>query len=171
MGYVKTAVLGLRPWTRLECSRLISEASERATDMDSVPEAARLYAALSEEFAHEAEIMSGESNSQFQLESVYQRSLGTSGQPLTDNQHFGQTVLNDYGRPFQQGFNTISGASGWATMGPFTFYARGEYQYAPSAAALPQSVLNYIASADFLPPSPPTTPIPAVSRARLIDAY
>ncbi len=26
MGYMKTAMLGIRPWTRLECARLVSEA-------------------------------------------------------------------------------------------------------------------------------------------------
>jgi Capsule assembly protein Wzi len=171
MGYVKTAILGLRPWTRLECARLVNEASDLQADTDSPPEVQQLYAELSEEFAHEFEMMNGESNFHVQLESVYQRSLGITGKPLTDNQHFGQTLLNDYGRPFEEGFNTLSGASGWATAGPFVVYARSEYQYAPSSPALPQTALNFIAAVDTLPPNPPTTPISATSRVRALDAY
>jgi hypothetical protein len=171
MGYVKTAILGLRPWTRLECARLVDEASDLQAGTDSPPEVQQLYAELSEEFAHEFEMMSGESNSHVQLESVYQRSLGVTGKPLTDNQHFGQTLLNDYGRPFEEGFNTVAGASGWATAGPFVVYARSEYQYAPSSPALPQTALNFIAAVDTLPPNPPVTPIPATSRVRALDAY
>src|SRR4029077_2921915 len=29
LGYVQTAYLGMRPWTRMECARLLGEASER----------------------------------------------------------------------------------------------------------------------------------------------
>ena len=171
MGYVKTSIVGLRPWTRIECARLVSEASERQADTDSPAEVQQLYAGLSEEFAREFDIVSGESNSHVQLESVYQRSLGISGKPLTDNQHFGQTVLNDYGRPFQEGFNTVAGTSGWGTAGPFVIYARGEYQYSPSSPALPQNALDFIATVDTLPPNPPATPIQATNRFRVLDAY
>ena len=97
--------------------------------------------------------------------------MGISGKPLTDNQHFGQTLLNDYGRPFEQGFNTFAGASGWATAGPFVLYARGEYQYAPSSSALPQTALDFIASVDTLPPNPPSIPVPTTNRFRVLDAY
>jgi membrane-associated phospholipid phosphatase len=171
MGYVNKAVLGLRPWTRIECARLVSEASERQADTDAPPEVQQLYTGLAEEFRHEFEVASGESNSHLQLESVYQRSLGVSGRPLTDNQHFGQTVLNDSGRPLQEGFNTVAGASGWATAGPFVIYASGEYQSAPSAPALSPAVLGFISSADGLPPNAPSLPIAAISRFRLLDAY
>jgi membrane-associated phospholipid phosphatase len=171
MGYVKTAIVGLRPWTRLECARLVMEASQLQPEEDAPLEVQQLYIGLSLEFASELEIMSGESNSRAQLESVYQRSLGISGKPLTDNQHFGQTLLNDYGRPFEEGFNTVAGASGWATAGPFVIYSRGEYQYSPSSPALPQNALDFIASVDDLPPNPPATPTPASRSFRVLDAY
>ncbi len=170
-GYIRTATLGLRPWTRIACAQLLSEAAEHQADTDSPAEIQQLYAGLFEEFGREFEVMSGESNSHAQLESIYQRSVGISGKPLTDNQHFGQTLLNDYGRPFEQGFNTFAGASGWATAGPFVIYARGEYQYAPSSSALPQAALDFIATVDTLPPSPPSMPVPTTSRLRVLDAY
>ncbi len=34
-GYIQTAFAGLRPWTRMEVARLISEAQERQVDLDS----------------------------------------------------------------------------------------------------------------------------------------
>ena len=171
LGYVGSASLGLRPWTRLECARLAGEAGERGAEADSPTEVQKLYYALSEEFAREFELMSGERNFGVQLESVYQRSLAISGKPLTDNQHFGQTVLNDYGRPFQEGFNAVAGASGWTTAGPFVIYGRGEYQSAPSAAAPSTAALGFISQVDQLPPNAPALPIAATSRFRLLDAY
>ena len=133
LGYVRTAILGLRPWTRLECARQVNEAAELQPDAEAPREVQQLQHALTQEFAPEFELMSGETNVHAQVESVYARSMGISGTPLTDNHHFGETVLNDYGRPFQEGFNSVAGTSEWAVAGPFVMYARGEYQSAPSA--------------------------------------
>jgi membrane-associated phospholipid phosphatase len=171
LGYVKTAALGMRPWTRLECARLLGEASELLPDTDGPTEVEQLYTALSEEFSQDAELISGERNVGAQVESIYARTLGISGTPLTDNLHFGQTVLNDYGRPYEQGFNAVVGASTWATSGPFVIYARGEYQSSPSAASLPQSALDFMALQDGSPPNPPLVPVAAISRFQPLDVY
>jgi membrane-associated phospholipid phosphatase len=171
MGYIKTAILGLRPWTRLECARLLSEASEREPDAEGPVEVQQLYESLSREFAGEFNDSEDEQNVHAQLESVYTRLLGISGKPLTDNHHFGQTFLNDYGRPYQEGINSVSGTSGWMTAGPFVIYARGEYQSAPSAPSLSPAALNFISDADGLPPNPPAMPVAAISRFQLLDAY
>ncbi len=171
LGYVRTAALGMRPWTRLECARLIAEASESQPDTDSPLQVRELYGSLSREFASELQAADSGQNIHAQLESVYQRSLGISGKPLTDGYHFGQTVLNDYGRSFQEGFNTIAGSSGWVAAGPFVIYARGEYQYAPSGPASSPAVLSFISTADDLPPNAPSTPVATTSRLRLLDAY
>lgn len=170
IGYIKTASLGLRPWTRLECLRLLNEAAESQPE-DGAPEVHDLYEALSQEFQSDGELASGGRNFDAHLESVYFRSTSISGKPLTDNQHFGQTVLNDYGRPFQQGFNSAVGVSSWTTAGPFVIYVRGEHQSSPSAPALSPAALEFISSADSLPPNPPSTPVAAISRFRLLDAY
>jgi len=171
LGYVRTAILGLRPWTRIECARLLGEASDLQPEADGSSEVQDLYRSLSHEFQSEAEGMEGEHSVHAQIESVYARALGVSGKPLTDNEHFGQTILNDYGRPYQEGFNSVVGTSGWTTAGPFVIYARGEYQSAPSAPSLSPAALNFISNADALPPNPPAIPIAAVSRFRLLDAY
>jgi capsule assembly protein Wzi len=116
-------------------------------------------------------VMSGERNVNAQIESVYSRALGISGKPLTDNYHFGQTLLNDYGRPYEQGFNAVAGASGWTTFGPFVIYTRGEYQSAPTAPSPSPAALGFISNVDALPPNPPSLPIAATSRFQLLDAY
>jgi len=171
LGYVKTATLGMRPWTRLECARLLGEAADRDPDTDAPVEVQQLYAALGEEFAHDTELQGGERNVDAQVESVYFRTTGISGKPLTDNYHFGQTLLNDYGRPYQQGFNAVAGASGWSTFGPFVLYTRGEYQSAPSAPSPTPAALGFIAGVDGLPPNPPPIPFAATNRFQLVDAY
>lgn len=170
LGYIDTASLGLRPWTRLECARLLEEASDLQADLESPTESQQLYDALSREFRVESDQIGGKSTSHAQLESVYQRSLGISGRPLTDNYHFGETLLNDYGRPYEEGFNTVAGASGWATTGPLIVYVRGEYQYAPSAAAPSAATLNFFHTTDSWPTTP-AIPVAETSRFQLLDSY
>ena len=170
LGYVKTESLGIRPWTRLECARLLGEATELGID-DAPVEAQQLGHALIEEFSAENDQQGETQNLHAQVESVYQRSLGISGTPLTDGYHFGQTISNDFGRPFQRGFNMVAGASGWAAAGPFVFYARGEYEYAPSAPAPSAAALAFVSSIDYLPQNAPIVPVPATVRFRVLDAY
>jgi hypothetical protein len=171
LGYVRTAIQGMRPWTRLECARQVNETAELQAGADASAEVQKLHEALAQEFTTEVQLMSGEQNLHVQLESVYARSIVISGKPLTDNEHFGQTVLNDYGRPFQAGFNSMTGTSGWSAAGPFVIYARGEYQSAPSASSLSPAALDFISGVDGLPPNPPSMPVAAISRFRLLDAY
>ena len=171
LGYLKTESLGIRPWTRLECARLLSEAADLAVDGDGSPQVQELSQALSEEFVAESDRLGDEQNLHGQLESVYQRSLGISGTPLTDGYHFGQTVLDDFGRPFQQGFNMVSGFSAWAVSGPFVVYGRGEYQFAPSGQAPSAATLGFISTADYLPPDASALPVATTSRFRPLDAY
>ncbi|MFL6307025.1 MAG: capsule assembly Wzi family protein [Candidatus Sulfotelmatobacter sp.] len=170
LGYIDSDALGLRPWTRLECARLLSEAGKRNADTEAPAEVQQLYQALITEFGHESELMNGERNLNAQLESVYSRFQGISDTPLIDNFHFGQTLLNDYGRPYEHGFNNVDGASGWAAAGPLVLYVRGEYQYAPSGPAPTQSMLSFFNSSDGWPTGP-ALPLASISRFRLLDTY
>src|ERR1019366_8001066 len=147
---------------------------------DEIPdsEAARLYRALQKEFGREVSLLGGGDNAELRLESAYTRSTEIVGKPLTDGDHFGQTIINDYGRPEEQGFNNVSGLSGWAADGPFAVYISGEFQHSPSAPALPLAAREAISQADFShsivpPPFPvaPDTPIPSLDLARLLDSY
>lgn len=173
LGYVRSAIVAQRPWTRLECLRLLNEANElvESESLDNNGEATAINAALSREFSNERALVDGESNRNAQLESIYARVTGISGQPLTDGYHFGQTILNDFGRPFGAGFNTIDGFSGFASEGPLTGYIRGEYQHAPSIPASSAQALQFIATSFGSLPLPPSTPTPTVNRFQLLDAY
>ncbi len=171
LGYIRTEFLGMRPWTRLECARLVGESEDRLREEESSPqEPDRLYHALEKEFAEDLNLLGGGSNRRLRLESIYTRFTGISGQPLRDGYHFGQTIINDYGRPYAEGANIVTGFSGWASAGPFTAYVRGEYQHAPSAPALPDPTRQVIAAVDFLPVQPPT-PFASVNRFHLLDSY
>ena len=178
LGYINSAIAAMKPWTRSECARQLSEAGDRIADVEEHSEASSLYHELMKEFGADVELLGGGDNAQFRVESAYTRATEIAGKPQTDGYHFGQTVYNDYGRPEQQGFNFISGLSGWAADGPFAIYVRSEYQHSPSAPALPLAARQAISMADFshdiIPPPfpvPPDTPTSSISRGRLLDAY
>jgi membrane-associated phospholipid phosphatase len=178
LGYVNSGIAGMRPWSRMECARLVSEAADRIVEDEAgEAEGARLYQELLGEFGRDVDLLGGGDNAEIRLESSYTRSTEIVGKLLTDGYHFGQTITNDFGRPEEQGFNNISGLSGWAADGPFAVYIRSEYQHSPSAPALPLAAREAISQADFglaVPPPypvPPDTPRPATDRGRLLDAY
>jgi len=179
LGFIDSAISDMRPWTRIECARQVEEAADRIGGDDAEEsEAASLYHDLQAEFSPELSLLGGGNNAAFRVESSYTRATEIAGKPLTDGYHFGQTVVNDFGRPEEQGFNNVSGMSGWGTAGPFTIYVRGEYQHSPSAPALPLPAREAISLADFshsiVPPPfpvPPDTPVSAINRGRLLDSY
>ena len=109
LGYVRSAIVAQQPWTRLECLRLLNEANElvQAATPEEDGEASSIYDALSHEFSNERALLDGETNRNVQLESLYTRVTGISGQPLTDGYHFGQTILNDFGRPLSSAENSV----------------------------------------------------------------
>jgi Capsule assembly protein Wzi/PAP2 superfamily len=174
LGYIKSDFDGMRPWTRMECARLLQEAEDNLSeDSTQNQEATQLYNSLAKEFANETQLLAGGRNESARLESLYTRVTGISGQPLTDGYHFGQTIINDDGRPYQEGFNNVTGFSGWATAGPFVGYVQGEFQHAQSAAALPLAARQAMAQEDFLPASfiPSATPMASTDQFRLLDSY
>jgi membrane-associated phospholipid phosphatase len=179
LGYIHSAFADARPWTRMECARQLEEAADNVTNNgEDGSEGERLLQALQKEFSAETNLLGGGNNADLRLESAYARGTEISGKPLTDGDHFGQTIVNDYGRPEEQGFNNVSGLSGWAADGPFAVYVRGEFQHSPSAPALPQDARDAISQADFghsiVPqpfPVPPGTPTAAFDQGRFLDTY
>lgn len=172
LGYVRSAFLDMRPWTRLECATLVQEAGEDlATHESASREADGLYATLRKEFQDELAVLEGEgSERSIRLESLYTNVTGISGQPLNDSDHFGQTIINDFGRPYQAGFNAYDGFSGYGTAGRYTIYVRGEFQHAPSGTAYSLAARQAIASAD-MNPMLPAAPVPALNQFTLLDTY
>lgn len=168
MGLIDSAYLGMRPWTRRECARLLDEAEEKAAER---PEAASIFNALELEFNHELETPSARPYAE--MESLYARVTGISGTPLNQSLNFGQTIINDYGRPFGEGFNAVTGFSFWTTSGSWVGYVRGEYQYGGANIGLPLAAREFVENSQFLQAAGPApfAPGPATSRFQLLDAY
>jgi hypothetical protein len=172
LGYIHSEFLDMRPWTRIECARMVRGAGDRIkTEGSAAGEANRLYTTLEKEFQQEMDSLAGGgSKHSIRLESLYASATGVNGQPLDDSYHFGQTIINNDGRPYEEGFNSYDGLSGYATSGRFTMYVRGEYQHAPSAPAYSLPVRQAIATMDINPLLPPT-PVPTTNQFRLLDTY
>jgi len=169
-GYVDTAYLGLRPWTRMACAQmLIAMNSKVEFHTDVPPEIWQLKKALDEEFAPEIAAWDGHPTETLQLDSVYTNVTDIAGKPVNDSEHFGQTIINNYGRPYWQGVNNYTGFSASANDGRFAFYVDGEQQYAPTIPGYPLSVRQVIAYVDDNPLQP-STPISA-NQFTLLDTY
>ena len=168
MGYVRSSSAIVRPWTRLECARLLQEARDASEKVD--PIAAPLIDALGQEFSHEENLMEGGRNQAAQVENAYARFTGISGTPLRDSYHFAQTLVDDDGRPYGQGANGIAGISSHAEAGPLAFYMRGEYQYASAIPAYNLTAQQTLAAADGLPYGW-NLRLGTTSRVRPVEAY
>src|SRR6266446_3342121 len=93
MDLINSAFEGMKPWTRNECVRLLQEASESVDEEGrGGPEAEKIYRLLETEFRDEIEGRGGNGRFRGRVESVYARVTAVSGEPLTDGNHFGQTV-------------------------------------------------------------------------------
>src|SRR5208283_5960727 len=102
----------------------------------------------------EINLLGGASERQAGVESLYTRSLGITGTPLRDGYNFGQTLANDFGRPFNTGFNNVSGFSLQAVSGRFFAYVRGEYQHSPAYAGLSAPQQTYLEQLNGTPAVP-----------------
>ena len=166
LGYIRTQFTSLQPWTKQECLRQVEEAEYLAQDLAADSYERRLMAIL------KTELKAGtEYENLAQIDSVYARYMNISGTPLRDSYHFGQTIANDFGRPYDQGSNFIGGASGSAVMGRFFFYVRGEYEHAPGRAANTPAVQNLIFFLDQNKVVPPPTPVNSINRFYPLDMY
>jgi Capsule assembly protein Wzi len=172
LGYIHSELSDMRPWTRVECTRLVQEAGRRLdADPGGSSEAQRFYTTLRNEFESElGELNGADGEKTVRLESLYSRVTGISGQPLNDSYHFGQTIINNYGRSYQEGFNSYDGFSGYAAAGRFVIYTRGEFQHAPAAPAYPLSARQVIATAD-VNPLQAAAPFASKDQFRLLDTY
>jgi membrane-associated phospholipid phosphatase len=171
LGYIKSEFLGMRPWTRAECAQLVDETSDRIRVLAvGSSDVNRLQDALSKEFQADLDAPVGGTERILHVESLYSSATGITGPPLNDSQHFGQTIINNFGRPYQRGFNSVEGFSGWGTAGRFTIYLRGENQHSGSGPGYSGSVRNLIAGLDGTPVQPAAF-VAAVNQFRLLDTY
>src|SRR5882672_10363141 len=171
LGLIDSGFAGLRPWTRRECVRQLSEAEEKLAGEDN-NEALKLVDALQREFRSETAAKGdGDDGGTLRLESIYLRTEHISGMPLTDGYTFAQTQINDFGRPYGEGWSTVNGFSAYATRGPWVAYIRGEERSGPSIPAYSLTTRQTIQQVDLFPQLPPGTPQPSVAQFSLLDAY
>ena len=195
LGYLDDAYLGLRPWTRTSVIHMLENADaliENSEDDDNpaAAEARTIYDALNRQLHQDMQGPCGPHKGSTTIESVYSVARAVSGTPLDDSFHLGQSIVNDYGRLYESGFNNYSGFSGYATAGRFTLYARAEFQGAPSATGYSTTLAQELSTVDvtkyFVPsstaPFDPTTavynqttipqgPIGAATHGRFLEAY
>jgi hypothetical protein len=177
LGYAPSAYANLRPWTRMECARILA-AARNDLDIDDLAgkggeasEAYEIYVALATEFASElGEHGKSAGASPLRIESIYTRYLGIAGTPLADSYHFGQTLTNDFGRPYGQGSNVVSGISASGSAGPAAIYFRGEFQHAAALPAYSPAIQQLLGTIDNTPPQLPIH-TGVLNQFRLLDAY
>jgi hypothetical protein len=125
--------------------------------------------ALTVQFFDELSALEGKPYESIQLDSVYAGLTGIAGTPLNDN-NLGQTLINNYGRPYQSGFNNSTGFSARADDGRFSYYVSGEYQHSQSAPPYPRSARLTIAAVNNTPLQP-ATPFAEINQFRLLDTH
>ena len=70
--------------------------------------------------------------------------------PIRDGYHFAQTQINDFGRPYGKGWNTVNGFSTYSTWGRWVGYFRGEWQASAGLPALSLAARQTIEQVDHL---------------------
>ncbi|MGB7547291.1 MAG: capsule assembly Wzi family protein [Terracidiphilus sp.] len=188
LGFIDNVFLGMRPWTRASVGHMLEEAGGRIDDADAGPatdEAQGIYEALNEELSQDMQGPCRAYQGGTRVESVYSVIRAMTGTPLRDSFHLGQSVINDYNRPYANGLNNYTGASGYASAGRFLLYVRGEFQGAPSTAGYSSALAeqlatidrttNYFNSTTPIPyngqPTIPAGPIATATNGRLLEAY
>lgn len=179
LGYLDTGYLGLRPWTRLQIVNMLEESAHRMvlegeTNRQTIDLYESLWNAVEPTITHPTTL----SKPSAELDSVYQIFRGMSGTPLRDSYHLGQSIVNDYGRPYQAGFNDYTGYSTRTQAGRWTLYFRGEYQHAPHGTGYNPDLARYLSSeVDYIPYDPTvrydTLPVGELARAnnfRILEA-
>jgi hypothetical protein len=158
MGYLDSAFIGMRPWTRRSAVHMLQKTQQDIIDGDN-EEAQEILAKLLDEFADEAPLGYATRGIVYGLQSAYTRFMGIGGTPLRDSFYIGQTIANDYGRPYQSGFNNVTGFSTLGEAGRFSLYLRAEYQHSPSASGYPFALAQQFSQNDYINPyAPPNRP-------------
>ncbi len=173
-GFVDSTFLGLRPWTRLSLAHILELSADKINNSDD-EEARQIFQALQDELNPDIEAIANSPHGHGEIETLYTRPLGIAGIPLHDSYHVGLTIINDYGRPYESGFNDITGFSGRAEAGRFSMYFRGEYQHAPSAMGYSIPVAQTLSAVDETPYGLnqaviPQGPIPSTNVFRIVEA-
>jgi len=163
-GVVPYEFLGLRPWTR----RAIYQMLEHATQGTESSEA--LVQAVKKELFREVALGPDQLDKDIFIESVYNRTQFIAGTPLNDSYHFGQTLADDFGRPYGHGLQQIAGFETRVEHGRVSLFVRGEYQRSPSVPGYSAAIAEIIAIQDANPILT-YSDRPAGDAFRLLDTY
>ncbi len=163
-GVIQYPFLGIRPWTRRAIYQMLED---RAQGTESSEE---LVQAIKKELFRGAALGSEQLSKDIFIERIYDRVQFISGTPLNDSYHFGQTLVDDFGRPYGHGWQPIAGFETRAEHGRLSLFVRGEYQRSPNVPGYNTAIAGIIATQD-------NNPIqiyndrPAQDAFRLLDAY
>jgi hypothetical protein len=111
LGFVDDVFLGMRPWTRASVGHMVEQAGghiQDASGSSAADEAQVIYDALTRELRDDSQGPCGAGKGSSRVESVYSVVRGISGTSLRDSYHLGSTIINDYGRPYENGFNNYA---------------------------------------------------------------
>jgi hypothetical protein len=179
LGYLDSAFIMMRPWTRRSLLHMVQKSADDITH-DGNDEAIGILAYLQDYLVAETPGSIMTRGPVYGVESAYTRLMGIGGPVLRDSYHLGQTIYNDYGRPYATGFNNVTGFESVNEYGRFSLYVRGEYQHAPAYAGYSFALADQLSTIDeiaFVPPNNPQDTIPygstnnAVNTFRLQEAY
>ena len=188
LRFVDHVFLGMRPWTRSSLDRMLEDVAARLEDANPGPDtdqAQEIYDSLAHELHSDVTGPCLQHKGSARIESVYTVARAISGTPLRDSYHLGSTIINDYGRPFANGFTNYTGASGYASAGRFTLYVRGEFRGSASDTGYSLPLAQSLASIDgtftidpvsgqqiYYPQMTiPLGPIAKTTNTRFLEAY
>src|SRR5215469_16007268 len=173
LGYLDTAFIAMRPWTRRSLLHMLQQSADDITS-DGDPEAMSILAYLQDYLIAETPGNNMTRGAVYGIETAYTRFMGIGGPVLRDSFHLGQTVYNDYGRPYATGFNNVTGFSSVNEYGRFSLYVRGEYQHAPAYDGYSFNLANQLSIIDeitFAPPNNPQDTIPYGSTNDAVNTF
>ncbi len=114
LGMLDHVFLGMRPWTRSSIANMLEDVAAHLEDADpgdTTDQAQELYDAIAHELRYDVSGPCMALKGNTRIESIYTVARAISGTPLRDSYHLGSTIINDYGRPYSNGFNNYSGSA------------------------------------------------------------
>ncbi len=155
----------------MACADLLYARQQDPSKYNDNQQSAQLVSRLEIEFAPELDVLAEKlENKELQLEEVYTRIGGIGGTPLRDGFHVGQTIWNDDGRPYGEGFNNVTGGISHGEYNMLSYELQGEYEYSAPMQAYSPQVASSLAKIDAVPQAvlPDFT---EQNKIRLLDTY
>jgi hypothetical protein len=163
-GVIQYEFLGLRTWTRRAIYQMLAHATQGTESSEE------LVRAVKKELFREVALGSDPLDKDLFVDTVYSRTQFIFGTPLNDSYHFGQTLADDFGRPYGHGLQQITGFETRAEHGRLSLFVRGEYQRSPSVPGYSPAIASIIATQDNNPIRTYSNQ-PVGDAFRLLDTY